>query len=141
VSVEVDPRTIPELPVILRMDKLGKVRVLDVVCEHSHRLVDVLQIPGRGRLALGVDTSIVHGADTAHLWRWIPGKHIGGWGARSDTPEAPTTTTARLALTRPCAGQESVQAWGVTAPADSRSTWANTLKPGRIAPASPRGGD
>jgi hypothetical protein len=39
VSVEVDPRTIPELPVILRMDKLGKVRVLDVVCEHSHRLV------------------------------------------------------------------------------------------------------
>ena len=71
-TVEIDPATVPELGVILRTSKLGKVRVLDVVCDQDHRLVQVLKIPGRGRLALGVDTSIVHGADTAHLWRWIP---------------------------------------------------------------------
>jgi hypothetical protein len=72
VTVDVDPRTIPELAVILRTNVLSKVRVLDVVCDRNHRLVQVLKIPGRGRLALGVDTSIVHGADTAHQWRWIP---------------------------------------------------------------------
>jgi hypothetical protein len=72
VTVEIDPRTVPELEAILRTDKLSKVRVLDVVCDQHHRLVQVLKIPGRGRLALGVDTSIVHGADTAHKWRWIP---------------------------------------------------------------------
>lgn len=71
-SVEVDPRTIPELAVILRTNVLSKVRVLDVVCDRNHRLLQVLKIPGRGRLALGIDTSVVHGADTAHLWRWIP---------------------------------------------------------------------
>jgi hypothetical protein len=71
-TVEVDPRTIPELAVILRTNILGKVRVLDVVCNQSHRLVEVLQIPGRGRLALGVDTTIVNGPDTARRWRWVP---------------------------------------------------------------------
>ena len=81
-TVEIDPATIPELGVILRTNELGKVRVLDVVCDQGHRLVQVLKIPGRGRLALGVDTSIVHGADTAHLWRWIPSPRInGGWTA------------------------------------------------------------
>jgi hypothetical protein len=73
VTVEIDPRTIPELEAILRTKGMwAKVRQLDVVCEQSHRLVEVLQIPGRGRLALGVDTSIVHGADTARKWRWVP---------------------------------------------------------------------
>jgi hypothetical protein len=72
VSVEVDPRTISELAAILGTNMLSKVRILDVVCERNHRLVQVLKIPRQGRLALGVDTSIVHGADTAHKWRWIP---------------------------------------------------------------------
>jgi hypothetical protein len=56
VSVEVGPRTIPELAAILQAKgMLAKVRVLDVVCMDDHRLVQVLNIPGRGRFALGID--------------------------------------------------------------------------------------
>jgi hypothetical protein len=72
VSVEVDPHTIPELAVILRTNMLSKVRVLDVVCERNHRLLQVLKIPGRGLLALGVDTTIINGPDIARRWRWVP---------------------------------------------------------------------
>jgi hypothetical protein len=73
VTVEIDPRTVPELFAILRTKGLlAKVRQLDVVCHEDHRLVQVLKIPGRGRLALGIDTSIVPGLDTADKWRWIP---------------------------------------------------------------------
>ena len=72
-TVEIDPRTIPELAVILQTKgMLAKVRILDVVCDRHHRLVQVLKIPRRGRLALGIDTTIVNGPDTARRWRWVP---------------------------------------------------------------------
>ena len=69
-TVEIDPRTVPELLVILRTNKLSKVRVLDVVCERNHRLLQVLKIPGRGRLALGVDTTMIHLHGREQHWWW-----------------------------------------------------------------------
>jgi hypothetical protein len=94
VTVEIDPATVPELGVILRTNKLGKVRVLDVACDQGHRLVEVLQIPGRGRLALGIDTTMIHLHGKAPHWWWSPkrekyeishsGRWLGLWVDKSD---------------------------------------------------------
>jgi hypothetical protein len=78
-GVEIDPRTVPELAVVLRANKLSKVRQLDVVCNADHRLVQVIQLPGRGRLVLGIDTTMIHGeSDSATRWYWFPSRQ-GGW--------------------------------------------------------------
>jgi hypothetical protein len=99
VTVEIDPRTIPELLVILRTNKLSKVRALDVVCDQSHRLVEVLQIPGRGRLALGIDTTMIHLSGREQHWWWRPKRgnweisHGGRWlGFWVDEPDIEIAT-------------------------------------------------
>jgi hypothetical protein len=59
-DVEIDPRTVPELAVVLRANMLSKVRLLDVACGADHRLVEVLRLKRRP-FALGVDTTMIHG--------------------------------------------------------------------------------
>jgi hypothetical protein len=71
VTVEIDPRTVPELHTILRTPGiLSKVRLLDVVCERDSRLVEVLRVAKRP-FALGIDTTIIHGTDDAAKWYWF----------------------------------------------------------------------
>lgn len=78
-EVEIDPRTVPELAVILRTKgMLSKVRRLDVVCERDHRLVQVIRIPRRGLFAFGIDTTMIHGSGEAARWMWFPARQ-GGW--------------------------------------------------------------
>jgi hypothetical protein len=43
----VDPASIPELAEILRRQMLNKVRILEIRCEKSDRLVQVLRVNGR----------------------------------------------------------------------------------------------
>jgi hypothetical protein len=43
----VDPASIPELAEILRRDLLRKVRIFEVRCEKSDRLVQVVRVQGR----------------------------------------------------------------------------------------------
>jgi hypothetical protein len=71
-EVEVDPRTVLELAVILRTKMLSKVRMLDVACEAEHRLVQVLRV-ARRPFVLGIDTTVIHGLDeAARKWYWFP---------------------------------------------------------------------
>jgi hypothetical protein len=70
-GVEIDPRTVPELAVVLRANMLSKVRLLDVACAADHRLVQVLRLKRRP-FALGVDTTMIHGTDEAAKWYWFP---------------------------------------------------------------------
>ena len=81
-TVEIDPRTVPELLVILRTDKLSKVRVLDVVCDQDHRLVQVLRFLGGD----GWRSGLTHQSFTVPILRTcgdgFPSPRInGGWTA------------------------------------------------------------
>ena len=78
-TVEIDPRTVPELHTILRTPgMLSKVRILDVVCERDSRLVEVLRVAKRP-FALGIDTTMIHGADDAAKWYWFFSDQQGKW--------------------------------------------------------------
>jgi hypothetical protein len=56
--------------------------MFDVACKRNHRLVDVLEV-NRRPLALGIDTTFVHGdaaaaAGSERWWRWVPSPSGGG---------------------------------------------------------------
>jgi hypothetical protein len=79
VKIEIDPRTVPELAAILRTPgMLAKVRLLDVVCERDSRLVEVLRVAKRP-FALGIDTTMIHGFDTAAKWYWFYSNQQNQW--------------------------------------------------------------
>jgi hypothetical protein len=66
---------VSELTELMRWNKRSKARLLDVVCERDHRLVEVFKV-ARRPLALGIDTTIVPG-DQSQSWRHLPTSE--GW--------------------------------------------------------------